>query len=284
VTKHLRALLQGQKSYARLSTHAGAETCIVFVHGFFGNVTTTWEYFPDLCDNENVPGADILEQSDLYFFDYPAHKAFVKESANRLAQFLGCLFPEPAMDLFYFREEDRRSIREPWLAYRRLLLVGHSLGAVVVRECIENQFRAFSSHQPPPWISICEIRLFAAAHLGFKPSGFKELLFKLAPREFTSLPAIWRAYSDLQSTSSVLVDLKKRTEKLAAVRPELKCTSALLLYGTREDVVVPGDFDCDYTIEWQDDSNHTQVCKPAEDFTNPLRFITRNAHSDQASA
>lgn len=276
--------LNHRKSYARLSTLSNAKTCIVFVHGFFGNVTTTWEYFPDLSDFENVPGAELLHESDLYFFDYPAEKAFAKDSAGRLSDFLGRLFPSPQMGLFHLPNESRSAIRSPWLPYEQLLLIGHSLGAVVARECIENQFRIFRGGQPSSWTAICEPRFFAAAHRGFKISGRKELLWKLSPNLLTSFPSIWRAYSDLQSTSSVLVDLKKRTEKLAEAHPDLKCVRALLLYGTNEDIVVPGDFDCDYAIEWLTGFNHTQVCKPHATFTDPLAFVTRHAYSGQARA
>jgi esterase/lipase superfamily enzyme len=114
---HYAASVTCQNSYARLSTSAQANTCIVFVHGFFGNVTKTWQYFSDLCDSPNLPGSAVLEKSDLYFFDYPAQKAFVKNSASDLGTFLLSLFPRPLMELFHFVESDRAAIRDPWLPY-----------------------------------------------------------------------------------------------------------------------------------------------------------------------
>ena len=282
--RHYPVLLAHQKSYARLSTNAEAKTCIVFVHGFFGNVTKTWEYFADLCDSPDVPDAAFFEHSDLYFFDYPAQKAFVKHSASELAEFLNRLFPRPAMDLFHLGEEQRVAVRAPWIPYSQLILVGHSLGAVVIRECIENQFRLPHNRGVPTWIGMCEIRLFGAAHIGFKVSGRKELLYSLSPEILLSFPLLWRAFSDLQPSSSVLVSLRSRTESLAKLNPEQKCFRALLLYGTEEDIVIPGEFDCDYVLEWQKGMNNTQVCKPDESFRDPIKVVTRHAEAESARA
>ena len=75
---HLHAVLDDGRSYVRLSTEPEAQICIVFGHGFWGSVKTAWAEFPDLCDIPGVPGADLFKNADLYFFDYPAEKAFVK--------------------------------------------------------------------------------------------------------------------------------------------------------------------------------------------------------------
>jgi hypothetical protein len=154
----------------------------------------------------------------------------------------------------------------------------------VIRECIENQFRLSRDSGVPAWTEICSIRIFGAAHVGFRFSVLKDLSYTLSPDMITSLPRIWRAFSDLQSTSNVLIDLRRRTEKLAKVSPKLKCFRAMLLYGTEEDVVIPGEYDCDYALEWQSGANHTQVCKPDDQFTDPINFVTSHAFTDSANA
>ncbi|HEX7360318.1 MAG TPA: alpha/beta fold hydrolase [Bryobacteraceae bacterium] len=254
----------------------------MFVHGFFGNVIKTWQHFSELCDSKRVPGAETLARSDLFFFDYPAHKAFVKDSATELTKFMSRLFPRPTMELFGLTEDLRNDIRSPWLPYTRVLLVGHSLGAVVIRECIENQFRLADDMRRGAWIETAEISLFAPAHIGFKFSGIKELVFHLSPDIITSIPSLYRAFFDLQEKSNLLRDLRRRTERRAIEHSTLKCFRARALYGSKEDVVIPGEFDCDYTPEWVQGRNHVEICKPDAVFTHPIQFVTYDVRKTRA--
>lgn len=244
----------------------------MFVHGFFGDCIETWGQFPDLCDSRDLgAGRDIWARSDLYFYDYGAEKDFVTRSASGLAQFLKRIFPRPEMPLFELPDLGAPKIRDPWLAYSRVILVGHSLGAVVIRECLQNQLRPSNFKEVPAWASVCELRLFAAAHLGFQCAGWKEFLFRMAPKYITSIPTISRAFNDLQKTSDVLVNLKPRTEELAQAHPQV---AALLMYGSNEDFVTPGYFDCDPNLEWRDGHDHVTICKPDKKFLDPFEFVT----------
>lgn len=82
--KHFSSIVRQRRSSALLSTHPDTETCVVFVHGFFGNAATTWGQFQDLCDFEWLGDSKSLERFDLYFYDYGAEKDFVKWSADEL--------------------------------------------------------------------------------------------------------------------------------------------------------------------------------------------------------
>lgn len=279
--RHYSSIVRARDSYARLSTNGETDVCVVFVHGFFGDAVTTWGQFPDLCDSDLLDDADLWACSDLYFYDYGAEKDFVKRSAHGLSSFLPRVFPMPEMSLFGLLSADATRIRSPWLPYSRLVLVGHSLGGVVIRECLENCLR-----QPqagvPSWAAACELRLFAPAHLGFQFAGWKELLYRLAPRYITSIPLLWRAFNDLQRQSSALADLRRRTEQLAPSHPQV---AARLMYGEQEDVVVAGDFDCDPTpMDWVSGHDHMSVCKPSQNFKKPLEFVMTNGTGIPARA
>jgi len=274
-------MVRQRKSCARLSTNRETDVCIVFVHGFFGNSVTTWGQFSGLCDSALLKDAAMWARSDLYFYDYGAEKDFVKRSAHGLGVFLERIFPAPDMSIFGLKPDDATKIRDPWLRYSRLVLVGHSLGAVVIRECVENRLRG-SRSVLPAWAHACELHLFASAHLGFQFSGWKELLYRLAPKYFTSIPMMWRAFNDLQKKSDTLTDLRQRTEKLAPANPQV---AALLMYGDMEDVVVPGEFDCDPTpMNWVDGHDHVSLCKPNPYFTEPFDFVIKNDTTRQAGA
>jgi pimeloyl-ACP methyl ester carboxylesterase len=236
-----------------------------------------------MCDQGGLPGAALLDRSDLYFFDYPAQNELVKASASDLAGFLHLLFPMPDMSLFFQDQSARADIRNPWHPYRTLLLVGHSLGALVIRECVENQFR-LPGGQPPAWVSACKLCLLGGAHIGFRPRGWTGFISEVAPQMLLSIPRLWRAFHDLQTTSQVIVELRKRTEALAAARPELRCFRAHLLYGTKECLVEPGEFDCDYTMSWVENVGHIQICKPDKAFPDPINFVTSDGQSTTAKA
>ena len=163
--KHVSSLVKQRRSHAYLSTNPEADTCVVFVHGFFGDPIGTWGQFSDLCDSDELKGRGIWARSDLYFYDYGAEHDFVKRSASGLGHFLERLFPQAQTLLLGLSHAESLKIRNPWLAYSRLILVGHSLGAVVIRECLENKLRDSSGTDGiPAWVSACELRLFAAAH------------------------------------------------------------------------------------------------------------------------
>src|SRR5205085_273357 len=156
--------------------------CIIFVHGFFGDSTTTWEHFYDLCDSRSVPGADVWAVSDVCFFDYGAEEDFVDASAEELGLFIEQVHPVPDAALFGLTPAELTLIRNPWKPYSHIILVGHSLGAVVIRACIERELKKTETGRIPNWISQCELRLFAAAHRGFQPLGWKGLCLILGPK------------------------------------------------------------------------------------------------------
>jgi hypothetical protein len=162
-----------------------------------------------------------------------------------------------------------------------MVLIGHSLGGVVIRQCIANALRINKlepSEPMPAWLPNSEVRLFAPAHLGFEPSSYKALLFQLPKwgARLSSSLLFWRAYSDLRKDSTLLRDLRKRTETLAEENHDLRCLHPRLLYGRLEDVVVTGDFDCDFPPEFEDGVGHIGICKPSPRFLKPLEFVAND--------
>jgi hypothetical protein len=131
----------------------------------------------------------------------------------------------------------------------------------MIRQCIEHALRLCKLEQGKgndTWVTSCELRLFAPARRGFVPSSWKALLYQFANWVplLSSLPLIYPAYGELQPTSTFLQDLKRRTEGLANENPGLKCFRGRILYGRKEDVVCPGDFDCDYPPDIENGVGH----------------------------
>ena len=278
---HSYKLIAHRSSRALLSRNAESDVCMVFVHGFLGDAVTTWEDFQGLCSPLLEQSGEVLGRSDLYFFDYRAEANFINSSASELDAFLKGVFPKPAMILFDLPESKSVLIREPWLPYRHLVLVGHSLGCVVIRACVERQFRAQTAW--PPWLVNSDLRLFASAQGGFSPNGFKGFL-ALALGHLGRYPLAMRAFRELRDKSTALTDLRRRTEKLAVTNPGLGCLRPQLVYGKLENIVASLEYDCDEPAGWIDDHDHISVCKPTTTFLDPFEFVTRNVLKKPARA
>jgi hypothetical protein len=283
-------------SYALLSSGQDAGTAIVFVHGFFGDAWTTWEEFQSLVDDDH--GGSLWPTADLYFYEYRAASNFIAKSAQDLLGFLEAVYPNPNHGLFWSPPHNRfgivgtnplLSIRQPPIRYRRLLLVGHSLGSPVLRQVIAGRVRSLrqagqSVDAFPRWLKEAELYFFAPAHRGFRPSSWKALLTQIPGwgKYLGTIPLFWRAYSDVQQGSELLSDLRDRTQTLVSQYPTLRALRATSMFGALEDLVEPLDYDDDFELRFVDGVGHTDVCKPRVRFKPPLEFLS-NAPRNRAA-
>ena len=287
MSTHLSVPLSGHAgSYAYLSTDPGSETAVIFVHGFWGDAWSTWEDFQGLVDEE-VRWHGMWAKTDLYFFEYRGASNFVMKSAQDLSEFLLKIYPEPE-SRFFVVSSPRSFVPKDYLAsargtatrYRRLVLVGHSLGAVVLRQAVTRQLKAVRNRQlpldsVPAWVRDGELRLFAPAHRGFRPSNWKAMMLK-APILRSCLaiaPVYWRAYPDLQPDSALIEDLQRDTKELLLIFPTVRGLRATSLFGANEDVVEPLEYEGDLGLAFEDGRGHGDICKPDVDFSRPFRFV-----------
>src|ERR1035437_5697759 len=218
---HVKRNVSGGPSYAFVSDSNSVDTAIVYVHGFLGHAQSTWEqlqYYVDRLDNE--PFRDV----DLFFYDYPAEDNFVHLSVPSLRAFLNQIFPLPPPELLevHFRDLDWRLTDDPEVItlrehrpYSRLVLVGHSLGAVVIRRLVADEaLTAHANRTTPSGLEAerlldSELVLMAPAHLGFQPTG-RTALFQILPFSAFVLRSafLFRAFSDLQQGCHFLTQLQ----------------------------------------------------------------------------
>jgi hypothetical protein len=229
------------------------------------------------------------------FFDYPAEDQFVQASVARLRSFLNEVYPLPPSALLeaYLRDFDWRlpddldtvSLRvlHP---YSRLILVGHSLGAVVVRRFIadeaisQDDARKSGGQVVPCRFLDAELTLMAPAQIGFQLTGAKALLnalpFSLSVVRFAM---VFRAFSDLKPGCFTLEQLHRETVKMAALFPASSAFRPRVLWGDQEDVVLVGRFDSDPPEDAQpppaQGKNHKTVCKLTKNYELPADVVIR---------
>ena len=188
-----------------------------------GDPQSTWEklqYYVDRLPDEPFRNAD------LYFYDYSAEDDFVEVSAKRLHGFINEVFPVPDGNLFRVRLSDLDwrladdpegiTLREHF-RYFRLVLVGHSLGGVVIRRLIADEALNLASSESSTPLLDSEVVLMAPAHLGFQHSG-KAALLTLLPFSALVLRCafLFRAFTELQPGCHCLTQLHSETAKMAA--------------------------------------------------------------------
>jgi hypothetical protein len=135
-------LSSGFDSRARISKAPTVDTAVIFVHGFGGHPETTWLELQTLIDTDPRAGAD-WERCDLFFFGYASVDRPIRYNAALLRKFVSGIYPEPDLSLFEITLEGQSFmptaiLRSGFKGYTRLILVGHSEGAVLLRTIIRD--------------------------------------------------------------------------------------------------------------------------------------------------
>jgi hypothetical protein len=283
-SSHFPAVISGPKNtYALLADEA--EHAIVFVHGFLGDPRGTWHDFPGLIERDALWG-----KCDLFFYSYRSVNQ-IPPLAEDFRSFLHALFvPDPS-------EKDRiRSfafmVQPPPLpsgrvlttaperikSYKNVVLVGHSAGAVVIREAILQETRTLAAPplNPQGFVLNASLRLFAPAHRGAICSGPLGSLrhIPLVSEIVNALYVSWRPlFHNLQVGSPALEDLRRRTEELQDEFPTIRALNAACLFGEYEKIVTIGAYKRDTLYPTEPGQTHVTICKPSSAYLRPLEFV-----------
>lgn len=268
---HTPSRVESPKGWSLYVSHSDrpVSRLVVFVHGFMGNPISTWTDFPS---------AALTRQwwadSDLLFVGYRSTKGTINGVALQFLQELPKFFPAPFEPARIARGQPAR---EQFPDYNDLVVVGHSLGGVIVRRAVAHatqQWSADPTRRSP--IMGARVRLFSPAIAGFRPAGILGLLasterWKIIEMFARSSPA----YIELQRGSEVLLETRQRTEALAAAHEELESLRPDILWAEPDRVVLPECYVTDTRVSVLPDTSHKSVCKPGDDFTAPWDFVER---------
>src|SRR5450759_3369734 len=95
---------------------------IIFVHGFRGSPGSSWKDFPRI-----LPTHPKLGGADIFFYSYDGARTRAGVSAALFRELLNEIASSSATANQTLPPASRR--QDPW-AYRRIVIVAHSLGAI----------------------------------------------------------------------------------------------------------------------------------------------------------
>lgn len=241
-------------------------TAVIFVHGFGGHATDTWRDFPTALAN-----ASRCSGADLIFFSYDSLRSQVPFSAAQLRDFLNRLETDPANSFIKPSVADHRR-SDDHFRYRRVLLIGHSLGAVVIREAL---VQAAMDPVSRRWLGNIAIGLFAPAHKGARIldlasdalGAVKLTFFKVIAR------GALQVLDDLEPESAVLKKLEEDTATLIRDQVADCFIAGAVVQGQRDQVVGMARFCQDPGPIIVTDKGHTDICKPKRDYRKPVEIV-----------
>jgi len=256
----------GNNSVAYFSRQPKAQL-ILFVHGFSGHATRTWDSMHQL-----LPAEAAVAHTDLIFYGYES-TARAQLSADILRQFLSDL--NNPNGRFQTQIPSARSQQFPHAAYKKILIVAHSLGAALARRATLDAMKANET-----WVAKTKLVLFAPAHRGAylaelasELKGTAKLLTALAAFVKLRVPVL----EDLASRSGFVTDLETETSVACKKRPRPPLKAECVVFGLRDSVVQPKPFCSDPNSNVWPGHGHMSVCKVSVSFRDPLTEILRYA-------
>ncbi|MDB6027362.1 MAG: hypothetical protein JWM68_3585 [Verrucomicrobiales bacterium] len=260
----LKGTQKPQKDVQVLFAAKPSGKAILFIHGFTGDAIKTWSDFHLL-----LPECSKCEGRDLFFYGYDGLRAEMNASASIFRGFLDGLFGNT---LSFLRDNLPPSAQRPTeFEYSELVIVAHSLGAVITRRALLDATKKNS-----PWVVKTKLVLYAPAHKGARvaelaletASSFTFLKLFGAGARFAS-PLI----DQLKPNSTALTQLLAETLSACQGGANPHLVARKVVIAEYEQIVENETFGGDPPPDPIPDTTHTTVCKPRKDFSHPLQHL-----------
>lgn len=265
-------------------------TLVLFVHGWTGRALDTWTDFPGVWP-------DAHEGCDLFFYGYSSARPQIEANAAAFTGFLNWFMADPGTRINQTLPH-LPPLHRTAFDVKQLIIVAHSLGAVIVREALLRVKEMAEAYRPPigepifldkdvrivgfrrdrymkhlwanHWIRRTKLVLFAPAHRGSK------LAEKWHGRALARGVALWALHSvrDLSPKCDYLVALQKRTEAVVQEGWGEPFRSSRIVFPYVDDVVLNGRFPDDPPEEQPFyGKSHSDVCKPSSGWRYPVSLV-----------
>ncbi len=242
---------------------------IIFVHGFKGDYET-WRGFPELLADDPK-----LEGWDVFFPEYDWRNR-AQLTGTSMYEFLKAIFASPASVFTSSKPALERD--DPTFKYTEVILVAHSLGAVVVRVALLTAHKAKAG-----WLDRTKMVLYAPAHqganiisLGSEALGALAVIGKIIP---PLLKGWFPSLIDLEvsgtTKSELLNRLESETQALLDAGSGEFTKARAVLFGEDDRVVVPSPFCGDAIMGSVPGVGHGSICKPTTTFIRPYETLVQ---------
>jgi pimeloyl-ACP methyl ester carboxylesterase len=244
---------------------------VVFVHGYGGDPLTTWSEFHAL-----LPEEPKAQGYDFIFYGHDGLYTTTTTNATLFFSFLNNLFTQPLTIIN--PSLSNAAARSAGFKYTKVILVAHSLGAVVCRWAL-----LFARDQKCNWMDNTAMVLYAPAHMGASVVALARdlgigsgmlasvLRFALGVAGFQS-PLI----NELAPGSPDLTNLLNKTTQALAQGNSQYLIAQTVVCADRERIVKNLQFAQD---PWPPltfaGTTHSSVCKPSRVFVDPLDALSK---------
>src|SRR5688572_1981733 len=182
------------------STAQFQTSAVVFVHGFRGKALSSWGDTPDIMADD-----PRFEATDLFYFGYDSRGRQIPGYAHDLRVLLKGI---AAWDENLLGRSVAFKNRNASTSYDPILVVGHSLGAVVARRAILDGLK-----ENEDWATRARLALFAPAHMGaFSIKTLIDLTVSKLPGPFDAwIRTRYPVLNQLEPGSQALANLREET-------------------------------------------------------------------------
>jgi pimeloyl-ACP methyl ester carboxylesterase len=248
-----------------------ARKAVVFVHGWAGSAGDTWEAFPAA-----IRLMDKASSTDAFFLEYPSTEHSVDFCAAQFGAFMRDLLGRAAR--IVQPSLPNGEARAGTHNYEHIVVIAHSMGAVVARRAVLDLDREGTRHE----LGKVVLLFFAPAHKGSQiPSLIQSGLcldwLPGASLVGALLALRYRSLGDLAPGSECLTSLAadSATARADCAEGKRACghLRAYVHHAQDDKVVLQGRFDDDYGMRPIMRKNHRTICKPDDQYSSPIAAL-----------
>ena len=238
---------QGEGIFYESPNPVNNKSLIIFIHGFLGNASGTWRDTPQLLMQDSH-----FDDSDFFFYQYKAERTPIRISSR--------FFMEKIEELIDKYEGNSTN------KYKKILIVAHSMGAVVARWAIIDAIS-----QEKKWKERVNFTFFAPAHCGARPDEVFQLIYSIATKiSFRSI--VFPTIDELSADSILLRRLKSECENEKNVNLANLVTESIF-HAEKESVVFVNDFMDSENFTCITEKDHITIVKATKRYLDPIEII-----------
>ncbi len=240
--------------FSFISKTRSPKNLVIFIHGFMGKSIGTWEQFPTL-----LTDSELFKDSDIFFYGYQSLRSQATSSASLFHDFL-----DEAVTSNKYRHPDKEH------EYKKIIIVAHSLGAIVTRYALLNAKRLKKY-----WLQNCRMVLFGPAHNGARINNlilecatpFMRVVIGLGMFFFPTI-------EDLETGSVCLNTLNDLTNGYLQKNDGDFTKAFNVIWALNDNVVYNFQFHDDSKEETIRNVGHKSVCKPINSsYLKPMEVL-----------